>query len=527
MCFSYPPRSFLPALCKIFLDELAPDQVLEATARAITYYLDVSQECTRRIVAVEGTIRAICNRLLVIEVDNKTSKDLAEQCIKTLELICARESSAVFEAGGLSCILPFIVEYGKVIYKDSLHSAMSVVTRLCAKMEPNDPALDFCVETLSKLLKHEDNFVADGALRCFASLSDRFTRKGVDPAPLARYGLIDELTRKLGDSVMAFNSTNKWSQSNTAQTQQQTSTNTSGLNESSNLSKSTVVSISTLTGLLSTLCRNSDSINKEILESNIIDSIEKALYGDERCVLDTMRFLDLLLTLIFEGRQALRKPINSSGIANVASLIKSNVTAVNNNNNNNNNSNLKVKKYDPAMDKIHRQLIEYIRLKDTQAFIEVLEANQIDINFMDDVGQTLLNWSSAFGTCEMVEYLASKGADVNKGLRSSSLHYASCFGRANIVKILLNYGANPDLRDEEGKTALDKARERGEECHREVVQILQQTPCDYDPEPTPAEAPAADATLKYFKNFHTISEFLLCYQLIMNFHLNRSIFFYY
>ena len=68
-CFeSYPPRSFLPALCKLFLDELASDSVLEATARAITYYLDVSQECTRRIVAVDGTLRAICNRLLVIEV---------------------------------------------------------------------------------------------------------------------------------------------------------------------------------------------------------------------------------------------------------------------------------------------------------------------------------------------------------------------------------------------------------------------------------------------------------------------------
>ena len=68
-CFEqYPPKSFLPALCKIFLDELATDSVLEATARAITYYLDVSQECTRRIVAVEGTLRAICNRLLVIQV---------------------------------------------------------------------------------------------------------------------------------------------------------------------------------------------------------------------------------------------------------------------------------------------------------------------------------------------------------------------------------------------------------------------------------------------------------------------------
>lgn len=40
--FSCPPRTFLPALCKIFLDEYAPDNVLEVTARAITYYLDVS-----------------------------------------------------------------------------------------------------------------------------------------------------------------------------------------------------------------------------------------------------------------------------------------------------------------------------------------------------------------------------------------------------------------------------------------------------------------------------------------------------
>jgi len=62
-----------------------------------------------------------------------------------------------------------------------------------------------------------------------------------------------------------------------------------------------------------------------------------------------------------------------------------------------------------------------------------------DINFTDDVGQTLLNWASAFGTTEMVEYLLEQGADVNKGQRSSSLHYAACFGRPNIVKVPLYY----------------------------------------------------------------------------------------
>lgn len=80
--FSCPPRTFLPALCRIFLDETAPDNVLEVTARAITYYLDVSAECTRRIVAVDGAIKALCNRLVVAEMTSRTSKDLAEQCIK-------------------------------------------------------------------------------------------------------------------------------------------------------------------------------------------------------------------------------------------------------------------------------------------------------------------------------------------------------------------------------------------------------------------------------------------------------------
>lgn len=82
----------MPALCKIFLDESAPDNVLEVTARAITYYLDVSAECTRRIVGVDGAIKALCNRLVVVELNNRTSRDLAEQCVKVchfnVSLLC-------------------------------------------------------------------------------------------------------------------------------------------------------------------------------------------------------------------------------------------------------------------------------------------------------------------------------------------------------------------------------------------------------------------------------------------------------
>ena len=46
---------------------------------------------------------------------------------------------------------------------------------------------------------------------------------------------------------------------------------------------------------------------------------------------------------------------------------------------------------------------------------------KVEVNFMDDVGQTLLNWASAFGTQEMVEFLCGKAADVNKGVYRQSV----------------------------------------------------------------------------------------------------------
>ncbi|XP_012283753.1 E3 ubiquitin-protein ligase HECTD1 isoform X2 [Orussus abietinus] len=447
-CFECcPPRTFLPALCRIFLDDLAPDSVLEVTARAITYYLDVSAECTRRVVAIDGAVKAICGRLSGAGLGSRASRDLAEQCIKVLELVCAREAGAVFEAGGLPCALCFIREHGARVHRDTLHSAMAVVSRLCGKVEPVDKALPDCVEALSTLLRHEDAHVADGALRCFASLADRFSRRGIDPAPLASNGLVSELLYRLsnaagpGASVAATSGTPK-------------APATSGPTGPAPEPKS-CASVSTIISLLSTLCRGSPSITHDLLRSELPDAIEKALKGDERCALDSMRLVDLLLVLLFEGRSALGRGGPSSTAGSSGPLLP------------------RLRRLDSAGEKSHRQLIDCIRSKDTDALVEAIDSGGIEVNFMDDVGQTLLNWASAFGTQEMVEFLCDRGADVNKGQRSSSLHYAACFGRPAIAKVLLRHGANPDLRDEDGKTPLDKARERVDEGHREVAAILQ------------------------------------------------------
>uniref|UniRef100_A0A1X7TF30 Uncharacterized protein n=1 Tax=Amphimedon queenslandica TaxID=400682 RepID=A0A1X7TF30_AMPQE len=64
---------------------------------------------------------------------------------------------------------------------------------------------------------------------------------------------------------------------------------------------------------------------------------------------------------------------------------------------------------------------------------------------MHDVGQTLLNWASAFVTLQMVEYLLENGADVNRGLKSSSLHYAACFCHPSIATVQYSVAVEADI----------------------------------------------------------------------------------
>jgi len=103
--------------------------------------------------------------------------------------------------------------------------------------------------------------VAEGALRCFASLADRFTRRGVDPVPLAKHGLVPELLHRLDKA------------GSDAPTPSSLSANSE--------TKSTV-SVSTVISLLSTLCRGSPGITHDLLRSDLLDAIEHALSGDER-----------------------------------------------------------------------------------------------------------------------------------------------------------------------------------------------------------------------------------------------------
>lgn len=339
-----------------------------------------------------------------------------------LELICTREAGAVFEAGGLRCVLTFIREHGGRVHKDTLHSAMAVVSRLCTKMEPLDASLPSCVEALSTLLKHEDPHVSDGALRCFASLADRFTRRSVDPAPLAEHGLAQELLAKLSAAATPATAASMAQLAHHNPAAPAAAPAVLAAHGHGAPESKSSASVSTIISLLSTLCRGSPGITHDLLRSPLPDAIEKALKGDERCSLDSMRLVDLLLVLLFEGRKAL----NRAGPAVPAAVPSSSAAAP---------APApaavpgagtgppaaagqllpRLRRLDGAGEKTHRQLIDCIRSKDTDALVDSIDSGGIEVNFMDDVGQTLLNWASAFGTQEMVEFLCDRGADVNKG----------------------------------------------------------------------------------------------------------------
>lgn len=113
--------------------------------------------------------------------------------------------------------------------------------------------------------------VSDGALRCFASLADRFTRRGVDPAPLAKHGLTEELLSRMaaaGGTVSGPASSCKPGR---------TSTGAAPSAPDAKLSNQ----VSTIVSLLSTLCRGSPLVTHvRVLTSNLKQEIESRMFSD-------------------------------------------------------------------------------------------------------------------------------------------------------------------------------------------------------------------------------------------------------
>jgi len=74
-------------------------------------------------------------------------------------------------------------------------------------------------------------------------------------------------------------------------------------------------------------------------------------------------------------------------------------------------------------------------------------------------GMGLLHWACDGDKLDVVKHLLDKGADINilDADNQTPLHYASSCGNAEIVKCLLQHRANQDIADSSGETALQVA----------------------------------------------------------------------
>ena len=104
-------------------------------------------------------------------------------------------------------------------------------------------------------------------------------------------------------------------------------------------------------------------------------------------------------------------------------------------------------------------LIEAVKNNDINRVNSILNNGKENINAKDRDGWTALIWASCKGDLEIVKLLVESGADIdakdNDGW--TALMRASWRGYSEIVQYLVEIGADINIKNEDGKTALDLA----------------------------------------------------------------------
>lgn len=91
--------------------------------------------------------------------------------------------------------------------------------------------------------------------------------------------------------------------------------------------------------------------------------------------------------------------------------------------------------------------------------IREIEENPQLLNFKDPLKRNLLCIAARNGHATICEYLINKGVPVNEiqHTGNTALHYAANYGQLEVVKLLLNYGANTNIKNYFGHLPKDEA----------------------------------------------------------------------
>ena len=96
------------------------------------------------------------------------------------------------------------------------------------------------------------------------------------------------------------------------------------------------------------------------------------------------------------------------------------------------------------------------------------------IDSVDGHGRTALQWAAMYDRPDVIHELLQRGADVNKRDRDdglTALHWNAITNSNDAIPLLLRNGASTTIKDNEGQTPIDLARQYN---NHKAVLLLQQ-----------------------------------------------------
>lgn len=111
--------------------------------------------------------------------------------------------------------------------------------------------------------------------------------------------------------------------------------------------------------------------------------------------------------------------------------------------------------------------------------VMLLVENGADIFDFDDEGVSVFDIAITYDYIDFVKYIMNKGIDINKTTRRSGfrpLMTATCYGRVEIVKLLLENGADKEIKDLKGFTAIDFARKMNKKTILKLFEYDENSP---------------------------------------------------
>lgn len=122
----------------------------------------------------------------------------------------------------------------------------------------------------------------------------------------------------------------------------------------------------------------------------------------------------------------------------------------------------------------HPAIIYAVREDSKNAYMALANNPKTNVNIVNRFGETPLMYAAIKGDIEFAKALIQRGAQVNR-LGWAPLHYAAASGQTQMVKLLLEYGAFPNAPAAEGSSPLllaVTAPRKAESVRLDVVKLL-------------------------------------------------------